>query len=120
MSNLFVLGDFKMHSGGIGHWKIECDSLTDDDLQCLAFMLKERLPQFGFVFGVPRGGLRLAKALEQHKSPDIRRTLIVDDVLTTGKSMEEMRARIGDGLVFGAVLFARGECPDWVTPLFRM
>lgn len=50
--------------------------------------------------------------------------LIVDDVLTTGGSMEIARhnylvANPGSD-VLGAVVFARGPCPDWITPLFRV
>jgi len=47
--------------------------------------------------------------------------LIVDDVLTTGSSMEEVRKEMGTYYQSeGFVLFARGECPDWITPLFQM
>jgi adenine/guanine phosphoribosyltransferase-like PRPP-binding protein len=45
------------------------------------------------------------------------RLLIVDDVWTTGGSMEEHRA--GRDAI-GAVLFARGPVADWVTPLFTL
>ncbi|KKL20362.1 hypothetical protein LCGC14_2456230, partial [marine sediment metagenome] len=44
--------------------------------------------------------------------------LIVDDVLTTGASMEKQRA--GRTNTIGAVIFARGDCPAWVKPLFAM
>jgi orotate phosphoribosyltransferase len=46
--------------------------------------------------------------------------LIVDDVLTTGKSMEEMRKKHSNVLTIGVVLFARGKCPKWVEPIFNM
>lgn len=111
---LFVLGDFTMHSGDIGHWKIECDALTDADIECLAYMLSERLPRFGWVRGIPRGGLRLAAAMEQYVTHGP--VLVVDDVLTTGASMEEARTESS----IGAVIFARGECPSWITPLFSL
>ena len=42
--------------------------------------------------------------------------LIVDDVFTTGASMEALHTP-GD---IGAVVFARGLCPSWITPLFQM
>ena len=45
--------------------------------------------------------------------------LIVDDVLTTGASMEHERARCS-GRTIGVVLFARGPCPEWIHPVFRM
>lgn len=115
--NLFKLGDFKMHSGGIGKWKIECDALSDEDIECIAFMLQEKLPDFGGVVGVPRGGLRLAEAMCKYVHPD-GPMLIVDDVLTTGRSMEEMRNSIPHSI--GAVIFARTIPANWITPLFQM
>lgn len=45
--------------------------------------------------------------------------VIVDDVLTTGESMEEMRLHYSSRTI-GVVLFARGKCPDWVTPIFSL
>src|SRR5262245_57037624 len=118
---LFVLGDFVMHSGGIGKYKVDCDHLTDGDLACLAYMLAERLPPFTSVSGIPRGGLRLAQAMKKYVSDRLADThLLVDDVLTTGKSMEEERAKF-QGDVIGAVVFARAsEVPPWITPLFRL
>lgn len=121
---LFVLGDFTMHSGDTGHWKIECDALTDADIECLAFMLSERLPPFGFVAGVPTGGTRLAFEMRKYATLDDYPRLIADDVLTTGASMEQTRERYERALnvppCIGAVLFARGVCPSWVTPLFSL
>lgn len=114
---LFRIGDFALHSGDRSRWKIECDSLTDEDWAALALMVVERVKPFTAVRGVPRGGLKLAKALEPYRSFG-NGVLIVDDVLTTGASMEQ--ARRGRDSAQGAVVFARGECPDWVTPLFRM
>ena len=117
MINLFQLGNFKSHSGEILPWKIDCDMLTEKDWECLAWMIVERVRSFGKVEGIPTGGWELAHDLEQHITPDCSRLLIVDDVLTTGKSMEEYR-HTGDDI--GAVVFARGPCPYWVTPLFQM
>lgn len=114
--NLFQLGDFRSNSGRLLPWKIECDALSDRDIDALAFMLMEVLPYFSEVEGVPTGGIRLAKALEAYRSTH-GGLLIVDDVLTTGSSME--RHRNGRD-AYGAVLFARGKCPKWVLPLFRM
>jgi hypoxanthine phosphoribosyltransferase len=87
-------------------------------------MLAERLPPFAAVVGVPRGGLALADQLRHHASAQGRCILLVDDVLTTGRSMGEVRDRLlaaGNEHVRGAVVFARGPVvPDWVTPLFQM
>ena len=116
--NLFVNKTFTMHSGDIGHWKIECDALTDGDLDTLAYIISRRL-KFNKVIGIPRGGIRIAKALEKYES-DKGFCLIVDDVLTTGSSMEEVKKQHSDKDVIGVVIFARGKCPDWIIPLFQM
>jgi orotate phosphoribosyltransferase len=120
---LFQLGDFKLHSGEPSSWKIECDALSDSDIEALATLLAWCTPEFSSVEGVPRGGLRIAKALEYHITPGVRRHLIVDDVLTTGASMKELcyqRLAEHKGNITGAVIFARGRCPAWITPLFQM
>jgi len=123
MDDLFRLGDFTLHSGAKSAWKIDCDALTDGDLAALGLMIKERVPApFGEVIGVPRGGLRLADYLYKYRTPGCLVTLIVDDVMTTGASMNEYRKRANDngGGVFGAVIFARGSGTPWVDALFRM
>lgn len=110
--SIFIQKVFKMHSGGEGHFKIECDGLTDEDWATLAFIVSRHFT-FSKVVGVPRGGLKFAEALAPYVSDD-GPTLIVDDVLTTGRSMEEARAQIGP-VSFGVVAFARGECPRGFT-----
>jgi orotate phosphoribosyltransferase len=121
MSNrksLFEKKTFTMHSGDIGHWKIECDALTDVEINALAYIISSKL-KFSSVIGVPKGGIRIAKALNKYKS-DTGRCLIIDDVLTTGNSMEEVKKQHDDRNVIGVVLFARAKCPEWVIPLFQM
>lgn len=117
-SPLFHLGEWTMHSGGIAQYKIDCDALTDADMQCLAYIISQK-GQFKEVYGVPTGGARLQQALEQYKSDQGIR-LIVDDVLTTGASMEEARKTLGWSDAVGVVIFARSSCPDWIKPLFSM
>lgn len=117
--NLFVKGDIKLSSGLPTDFKIECDALTDSDLECLAYLVSKKI-EYGAVAGVPRGGIRFQKALEKYDIPDNETLLICDDVLTTGKSMEEWAAQIGINDIKGVVIFARGKCPDWVTPIFQM
>ena len=117
---LFQCGVFTLSSGALSYWKIDCDALSDADIETLALMLVEQLPTFGAVEGVPQGGLRLTEALRACPMRDDaagRPLLIVDDVLTTGASMERYRA--GRNAI-GAVIFARGLCPAWITPLFQM
>jgi hypothetical protein len=115
--SLFRLGDFKLHSGGQSDFKIECEGLDDDDLDAIAYMLAKLLPPFGLVEGVPHGGLGLAQAMSKWAGGPPNRLLIVDDVLTTGASMEEQREGRD---AYGAVIFARGPCASWILPLFTM
>lgn len=119
--SLFKIGDFALHSGSRSPWKIDCDALTSEDWGALALMIKDRVPAFGCVVGIPTGGMKLEQALTRYEV-DNDRVLIVDDVLTTAASMEKER-RIylhASSIIHGAVVFARGPCPDWVTPLFQM
>lgn len=112
---LFQRGDFTLHSGEKSGIKIDCDALTDTDLDTIAWMLVGRLPAFGSVEGVPQGGLRLARILERYTT--MGHPLIVDDVYTTGASMEAQR---GDRMAHGAVIFARREPPPWIVPLLTV
>lgn len=122
--NLFQLGDFTLASGAKSNFKLECDALSDADWECLAHMITRVVGPFKDVISVPRGGDKLALALGPLATTGP--TLIVDDVLTTGRSMirtllERFDGKdILDGKVKGAVVFARGQCPSWVTPLFQM
>ena len=120
MDNLFQQGDFRLHSGDHSPFKVDCDALTPEDWATLAAMVAERF-QFGLVLGIPEGGANFMRALFPYEQPDLQpmTTLIVDDVLTTGASMEEKRQRIR-GVVIGVVVFARGECPAWIHPIFKM
>ena len=118
--SLFERKTFIMHSGEVSDFKIECDELTEEDLETLALLISRKY-DFCLAIGVPTGGERLAEALmkyENHLKSDI--TLIVDDVLTTGASMEEFHYDIEGKENVGVVIFARGECPDWVTPIFKL
>lgn len=123
---LFSLGDYHLHSGGHSDWKIDCDALTDEDIETCAMLLHQRLPLYCTVEGIPTGGDRLARVMAKHCSPKGWRHLIVDDVLTTGDSMTKARRaaaeRMGQDLldpsVIGAVLFARADPPSWVSALW--
>jgi hypothetical protein len=103
-----------LHSGHETVWKIECDALDPGDIKCLSYLIAQRHSPFSKVEGVPRGGILLAQALEQHRSPT-GGLLIVDDVCTTGTSLEAHRA---GREARGAVIFARGPCPSWAQALF--
>lgn len=116
--NLFQRGTFTLHSGRQASWKIDCDALSDADLEALAAIAVRGLPMFGWVEGIPLGGSRFADALRRYATEGCTRILIVDDVFTTGASMEFHRA--GRRHCLGLVIFARGECPEWVWPMFRL
>lgn len=113
--NLFQLDKITLHSGKISEFKIECDSLTGSDWDTLAYLGSRVVGEFSSVFGVPRGGIPFAKAMEKYVS-DKGPCLIVDDVLTSGGSIiEELKENC-----VGLVAFARGQCPDGVKAVFYM
>jgi orotate phosphoribosyltransferase len=121
--NLFNIGEFKLHSGSISKFKIDCDALTEKDWEVLACIVADGEIKFGAVVGIPKGGLKFAEALLPYINDDCDRLLIVDDVLTTGKSMKQEFKKHSKFYkhIFGVVVFDRGEypCPWWVYPIFR-
>lgn len=119
--HLFNSGEFTLNSGRKSFFKIDTDALSDEDIECLARLIKDNLPHFSWVEGIPTGGLRLAEALKPLAEPDHTTIgLIIDDVCTSGQSLE--RYRNGRHDVMGAVIFARNrdDCPNWVYPIFIM
>lgn len=119
---LFSTGLFTSHSGKLLQWKINTEALTYDDLRALAAVAAKFLLPFSFVHGIPRGGVPMAEQMATHYQAYAKRLLIVDDVLTTGASMEGARARLSSTWpeIIGLVIFARGPCPEWVTPMFTL
>lgn len=118
--NLFQLGDFTLSSGKQSQIKIECDVLSDEDWKTLAYMASRFLPPFSCVVGIPTGGLPLAAAMEQYLSWVSSATLICDDVLTTGGSMEFYRKKYPDSI--GLVAFSRAKLPPdwWIKPIWTL
>ncbi len=118
--SLFQQQNIILHSGQLSDFKIECDDLTYRDIETLAYLISKRLKFFS-VFGVPNGGLKIAKVLEPYRSTDSHfPVLVVDDVLTTGNSMNQFVIDHHIKNPIGVVLFSRGKCPDWITPIFQM
>lgn len=115
--NLFVNEPFTSRAGLPLDWKIECDALSDADIETITAMIARRF-LFRQAIGIPRGGLRLARALQMYRLPG-HPILIIDDVFTTGKSMQAARKDLGNNTI-GVVIFARGKCPDWITPIFQL
>lgn len=114
------IGKFTLHSGKESDFKIDCDELTSGEVEAAAYLLSKKLHPFKKVEGIPRGGLRLAEAMERYVDPEAKRLLVVDDVWTTGNSFREHCAEKMEPLM-GAVIFSRTTwLPAWVTPLFVM
>lgn len=105
-------------------FKIDCDALSSEDIECIARIIASKT-SFGIVEGIPDGGCRLAAELEPYVYPDAPfNILIVDDVLTTGASMEQRKAMMPPQVhpddVIGWVIFARTEPPKWVNAVFKL
>lgn len=120
---LFKTGNFELHAQDKSDFFIDTDALSPGSVRAAAAWMLDFLPPFSEVVGIPRGGLPLAIAFQEHTSEE-GCLLIADDVLTTGSSMKEFRNRYAEHAgargIHGAVLFARGRCPTWVTPLFAL
>ncbi len=122
-TNLFIEEEFVGHSGGTLHWKIEMDALTNAEWKCIARMIMEY--QKGFfqaAIGIPRGGLKLSQYLNEYATQNSNDPyLLVDDVLTTGGSMEQYRdEHLKEKDVIGWVVFARTIPAGWIKSLFQM
>lgn len=117
--HLFKFGWFASHSGFQLPWKLDLENLRDEDWEAIAEIIAWKFA-FCSVYGVPKGGVRLAQALDKHVTPGYP-VLIVDDVLTTGRSMIEAKAALGNPQgAIGVVVAARGRCPDWVWPILQV
>ena len=125
-NDLFTSINFKSHSGLNLSWKIECDVLSDPEWFTISKMIMELTPPFQRAVGIPRGGVKLGDLLNEHATGNEKDPIcIVDDVLTTGKSMEEFLSQYSRNrdipfMAIGWVVFARVQTPDWVTALFQM
>lgn len=130
MTDLFQIATFKSHAGLDLDWKIECDALNTKEWECIAKMIMELTQPFQVAVGVPRGGIKLGKLLNEYATGDEKDPVcIVDDVLTTGGSMEvfyqkhlHVQSILGNKAftAFGWVVFARNQPPNWVKALFQM
>ena len=126
-THLFKSGDFKSHSGLDLSWKIEMDALSDPEWFTIKKMIMEYSPPFREAVGIPEGGVKLGGLLNEHATGDEKDPVcIVDDVLTTGESMDyflsqyQRNRRLMPFMAIGWVVFARGPCPHWVSALFQM
>ena len=122
MSNLFERGEFTSNAGLMLDYKIDCDALTDEDIETLAKVISDKI-DFSTAVSVPRGGDKLTAALKRYEDIIHNTVLIVDDVLTTGGSMERKKKEVmseHDSEIVGVVIFAREKCPDWITAVFQL
>lgn len=118
--NLFQTGAFRLNSGILSPLKIECDALRESDWAALAYIITSKFI-FRDVVGIPTGGLLLQEALRPYAThSDEHPLLLVDDVLTTGGSMERMREKLIAPDIIGVVVFARNPPPAWIHPIFQM
>jgi hypothetical protein len=120
LMSLFETKDFTMHSGDKGSWKIDCDALSDEDLKTIAKLIADKI-WFSDVYGIPKGGERLAESLKQYKKEG-GCFLIVDDVVTTGRSMNEARKKFGILNTNGVAIFSRKKLDDnhWIRSVFTL
>jgi hypothetical protein len=120
--HLFQYAPFVSAAGLNLLWKIECDALTDEDLECIVKVALPSLFSFKEVYGVPRGGVRIAEKFQPHCDPMADCVLIVDDVWTTGKSLYNFRntLQLRDPYNWQAfVIFARGSINARVKAMFK-
>lgn len=126
-TGLLRAGEFRLHSGAATDFKIDCDALTDEDLDAAAAQLARRVGRFRRAFGVPTGGDRIAAALAPYATGDtLDPLLIVDDVATTGASLMHhlgVLAATGEDVAAAraAVIFDRMPVTHpWIIALFRL
>ena len=122
--SIFNVGEFKLANISLHPFKIDCDALTDEDWQSIAYIVSRNYV-FDDVFSIETGGNKLAQALQKYRHPSpvhATRALIVDDVLTTGGSMESLKQKLQQEYdnIQGFVLFSRTTPPDWVRSLFHL
>ena len=124
-NDLFKSINFKSHSGLNLSWKIECEALSASEWATISKMIMEVTPPFQRALGIPKGGVKLGELLNEHATGNEKDPIcIVDDVLTTGESMEYFLSQYGRNrspfTAIGWVVFARVQTPDWVQALFQM
>jgi len=122
--DLFQMVDFKSHSGLDLTWKIEMDALSKPEWFTISQMIMEITVPFREAVGIPRGGTELGKLLNQYGTGKKEDPIcIVDDVLTTGESMNDFKIKRqwrNPTDYIGWVVFSRTTTPEWITPLFQL
>ena len=124
-NDLFQSVNFKSHSGLDLTWKIEMDVLSDSEWSTICKMILGVCGPFHSAIGIPSGGVKLGELLNKHASgKESDPICIVDDVLTTGESMEyfldQYQRNRRPFTAIGWVVFARTQPPSWIKALFQM
>ena len=123
MADLFQKINFISHSGIPMTWKIECDSISLKEWECIAYMIKEVEQQpWRKAIGIPRGGVTLGLCLDEFSTGlESDPILIADDVYTTGKSFKDFvnENHPNDATIQWCV-FARQPTLGRVKALFTM
>ncbi len=121
MDNLIQLGNWILSSGKKADFKLVADRFIEENLEGLVYLVRKKMMiPYSTVEGIPTGGTRLATALLRKSASYVDPHLIVDDVLTTGRSMERAKSQYIQTPVVGLVVFARGPCPSWIKAVFTL
>tara|TARA_Y100000385_G_C13012491_1_gene602352 strand:+ start:837 stop:1223 length:387 start_codon:yes stop_codon:yes gene_type:complete len=122
MINLFQSVDFVSHSGLNLTWKIECDAISDEEWKTLAKMIREyETSDWKTVVGIPRGGMKLANALDIYSTNNSKDPiLIADDVYTTGRSFRDFSNNFPNDKLLKWCIFARNPIKGDEKTLFTM
>ena len=110
----------RLHSGGLSHYKVNAGDLYADPavrdavFACWAAYLDAHSISRFLLVPIPTGGVAWAEGFRQHlldNSPTYSmgdQPVIVDDVLTTGASIRDMRQELGDPHAPALVVVNRG------------
>lgn len=102
---------------------MDCDALSEDDWTWAAVQVSKRF-SFRGVYGVPTGGAIFEKHLRPFIKSEGDYFLIVDDVLTTGGSMEDakkiVKSQHKEVPRIGVVLFARTQPAPWIASIWKL
>lgn len=121
--SLFQKGIFSLFSGRSAEWSIDCNTLSEEDWNCIAELILERCPNFSHVDCVADRGIRLRDLLAAHATTgDV---LLVDDVLDIELMQKKRlwyrtRNEYHQKDVLGYVVFACLPCPTWIRALWQL
>ena len=130
--SLFQWGRFNSSAGKQLNWKFDCDFLTDGDWEALGRMAWEKMDDRAGLDFVPADDKKSGNANKFAAAIAacgglIKPTFpcIVDDVWTTGKTMETKKRQLvklghNANKIIGVVVLARGPYPAWVKPVLKL